>query len=65
MTTPTTPKPRGLAAVPIERRREIARMGGKASAGGFKDPEITRAASLKGVEARRAKRMAKKPLDAG
>lgn len=32
MTTDTTPKPRGFAALSPERRKEIARMGGKSIA---------------------------------
>jgi uncharacterized protein len=31
MTEPTTPKKRGLACLPAERRREIAAMGGRAA----------------------------------
>lgn len=59
--TDTPKKPRGLAAMSVERRREIAAMGGRASKPvTWTDPEVARAASLKGVEARRVKREAAK-----
>jgi general stress protein YciG len=40
--------PRGFAALTPERRREIASMGGKTSAGFAKDPERARSAGRKG-----------------
>lgn len=48
--TPVTPPPRGLAALPLERRREIARLGGKASTGGFRamSPEQLREVAAQG-----------------
>lgn len=46
-----------LAKLSPERRREIAAMGGASSTSrGFKDRDLARAASLKGVEARRINR---------
>lgn len=44
------PRPRGLAALSPERRREIARAGGKASTGGFRAmaPERLRAVGASG-----------------
>lgn len=46
-----------LAHLTPERQREIAAAGGKASSSRpFRDPAVARAASLKGVEARRINR---------
>lgn len=46
------PQKRGLATLTPERRREIARLGGKASGGNFKhNPERARIAGQKGGSA--------------
>lgn len=52
MTQEPTPRPRGLACVPPERRREIAALGGRASPGfcGM-DPERRLAAITRGGHA--------------
>lgn len=44
---------RGLAALPAEKRREIASMGGKRSSGNFKnDPTRAKQLSSKGLKKR-------------
>jgi general stress protein YciG len=48
------PRPRGLAAVAPERRREIARKGGKASRGGFRAMPAKRLREVAAEGARRA-----------
>lgn len=42
MTEDRTPRRRGLACVPPERRREIAALGGHASTGGFRGMDPAR-----------------------
>lgn len=52
-------KETGFAIMKVARQREIASMGGKAcpnSARTFSNPAIAKAASIKAIEAKRAKK---------
>lgn len=57
---------RGFASMDQDTQREIARMGGSASGGNFKnDPERAAQAGRKGGEARRSKQGRGRASDAG